>query len=411
MGGDMKYTFRIVGALMSLITVTAGSANAEKPFTSGSFKEACAAAGSSKRIVLIDFYATWCEPCKMLDNTTWKDKKVRLWLAKTAVCLKIDAEKQTALASRYKIDAYPTILFIKPNGVEIDRLVGYRDAKTFLGEVKQSLSGKDSIARAKDKLSSAGSDNPMVRMEYADALAAKGKNAEALKEYLWCLDEGGKNNPSFFGVRLSFLLSDILRLGVKYPLAIDALKHRRDIARTALEKGNSNPNIALDFATYNENLGDTDQNLTYYDMLNTRDPKLAAPLFCMVASQLVEKKRYADMVAGGKGTFGNINMEIGSYKDMAETHQIDKSALTFLKQNFVKKYGEYYEALVGTDKSAEADDLRNKLLTFDASAATYIALIQHANRAEKPEAVQKLVTLAKKALPVTEFKQVEQAAK
>ena len=138
--------------LLSALSVTlpASPVRAEEPFGAGSFQSACSLAGKTKRIVLVDFYTTWCGPCKKLDETTWKDSAVRAWLTRTAVSRKIDAEKQTALAAKYKISAYPTILLLKPDGTEIDRLVGFREPKTFLTEVKQALAGQDSIARAKD---------------------------------------------------------------------------------------------------------------------------------------------------------------------------------------------------------------------------------------------------------------------
>src|SRR5438128_1525296 len=104
----MNHVYMFVGAL-ALLGTLAGGANAEEPFAAGSFKQACTLAGKTKRIVLIDFYTTWCGPCKMLDQKTWKDNEVRGWLVKTAVSRKIDAEKERALAARYKIHAYPTI--------------------------------------------------------------------------------------------------------------------------------------------------------------------------------------------------------------------------------------------------------------------------------------------------------------
>ena len=67
---------------------------------------------------------------KQLDRTTWKDQRVRDWLSSEAVCLKVDAEKDVSVAEKYRINVYPTVLLLRPDGTEIDRLVGYRDAKS-----------------------------------------------------------------------------------------------------------------------------------------------------------------------------------------------------------------------------------------------------------------------------------------
>src|SRR5262249_40517361 len=99
---------------------------ADEPFFAGGFKDACTEAAKSKRVVMVDFYTTWCLPCRKLDQTTWKDKAVLAWLKDHCVCLKVDAEKEEELAKRHKIASFPTILLLKPDGSELDRLVGYR---------------------------------------------------------------------------------------------------------------------------------------------------------------------------------------------------------------------------------------------------------------------------------------------
>ena len=132
------------------------------------------AAEGGKRFVLVDFYTVWCGPCKKLDETTWKDQDVRDWLSKEAVCLKVDAEKDEPLAGKYRINVYPTVLLLRPDGTEIDRLVGYRDAKTFLADAREALAGNDSLTRARKKLEGANANDPMLRMSYGDALRKKG---------------------------------------------------------------------------------------------------------------------------------------------------------------------------------------------------------------------------------------------
>ncbi|MGH7968198.1 MAG: thioredoxin family protein, partial [Limisphaerales bacterium] len=177
------------------------------PFSNLSFDRACKAAAENGKIVLVDFYTTWCGPCKMLDRNTWTDSGVIQLLQSKTVALRIDAEKETALAKRYNIAAYPSVLLLKPDGKEMDRLVGYRDPKTFIADFTASLNGKDSLQRAKDALTSTGTNDASARMQYGTALAQKGKNAEALAQFLWCFDHGLETSPAFMGVRLSFLLS------------------------------------------------------------------------------------------------------------------------------------------------------------------------------------------------------------
>src|SRR5258708_1224581 len=103
-----------------------------EPFSDLSFDAASKKAAQSGKIVFVDFYTTWCGPCRLLDKRTWTDAAVIQALEQKTVALRLDAEKETELAARYRIEAYPTVVLIKPDGTELDRLVGYRDPKTFL---------------------------------------------------------------------------------------------------------------------------------------------------------------------------------------------------------------------------------------------------------------------------------------
>ncbi len=405
----MQFIHRL--ACCSVLMLAAGGVRAQEPFKPGGFKAACMMAGQSRRIVLVDFYTTWCGPCKMLDETTWKNKEVRAWLDKTAVCRKIDAEKDTALAARYKIRAYPTILLLRPDGTEIDRLVGFREPKVFLSEAKQALGGVDSIARARQKSAAAGKDNPQARMEYADALAAKSRYADALKEYLWCLDEGDKHDMSFMGVRLSFLLNSIVQLGHQYPPALAALTTRRDTAREALLHGTGDFNAALDLGAYNRILGQDAQTVKVYDTLKAKNSPLAAVLFEQAFPSLLAAKRYADIVAGAGDISARVDQQMQMFTMMSGQPNINKEVLAIIKKQGVDKGSDYYEALTGTGDTAQADKVRDKLLTFDPNADTYTALIRHALRAGKPDVVQHLLDAARATQTPEAYKQIEQAAK
>ncbi len=242
-------------AAMAMAVAVAGAD--EGPFRELSLDRARqAATDGGKRFVLVDFYTVWCGPCKKLDETIWKDQEVRDWLSKEAVCLKVDAEKDEPLADKYRINVYPTVLLLRPDGAEIDRLVGYRDAKTFLADARESLAGNDSLARARKKLEGANANDPMLRMSYGDALAQKGRAEDALSEYLWCFDHGLEHGPGFTGVRLSFLLGRIVQLGRTHPAALDELRKRRDAAGKEIEASKADFPTAMGFAALNSNLGE-----------------------------------------------------------------------------------------------------------------------------------------------------------
>jgi thiol:disulfide interchange protein len=103
------------------------------------YEEAMDKAKEKNRPVMIDFYTDWCSWCKQLDRTTYSDPVV-VKKAERFVSLKIDADDKRPLAARYKVGAFPTILFINPEGIEIHRVVGFRPAEDFLKEMDTALS-------------------------------------------------------------------------------------------------------------------------------------------------------------------------------------------------------------------------------------------------------------------------------
>ena len=103
-----------------------------------SYEEAMTSAKKNKQPIMIDFYADWCGWCKRLDSDTYVHEDV-VTLAQGFVSLKIDADVEKAISSKYKVVGLPTILFIDANGNEIHRVVGYRPPEDFVKEMNSAL--------------------------------------------------------------------------------------------------------------------------------------------------------------------------------------------------------------------------------------------------------------------------------
>jgi|GEM_PF-3536343 len=134
-----------LGALFLALTL---DATAEELFLNAEFKDACETAAKTQRVVMIDFYAVWCGPCRKLEQVTWQDREVRAWLKQHCVSLKIDAEQNAPLARRFDVAAYPTVVLLKPDGTELHRLLGYRSPSQFLAEANGALAGQRSQTAA-----------------------------------------------------------------------------------------------------------------------------------------------------------------------------------------------------------------------------------------------------------------------
>jgi thioredoxin 1 len=84
--------------------------------------------GISKGLTLVDFYADWCGPCRMLTPVL---EAVAKDIAGQAKVAKIDIDQAQTVASTYQVTSIPTLILFK-DGQEAGRLVGLRDRETII---------------------------------------------------------------------------------------------------------------------------------------------------------------------------------------------------------------------------------------------------------------------------------------
>jgi thioredoxin 1 len=83
------------------------------------------------KIVLVDFWAGWCLPCRMMIPIL---NELASELTDNRFVGKINVEEQELLASRFGVRSIPTLIIFK-NGVEVKRLVGVNQKELLLKEI------------------------------------------------------------------------------------------------------------------------------------------------------------------------------------------------------------------------------------------------------------------------------------
>jgi outer membrane lipoprotein-sorting protein len=111
-------------------------ANAGKWFTD--LNEAKKAARASGRKIFVDFMATWCGPCKLLDKNVFTTEKFKK-LGQKMVFLRIDVDAQENIASAYKIEAMPTQMLLNQDGEVLSSTVGYGGPEAFFSWINGAL--------------------------------------------------------------------------------------------------------------------------------------------------------------------------------------------------------------------------------------------------------------------------------
>ncbi len=110
-------------------------------FADLTLEAALAKAGETDKMVVLDFFATWCPPCVQMDKETWPHKDVVAWVEKNAILIKVDVDKEKAVAEQFNITAMPTIVFLKADKSEISRFVDFYTATQFVSFGNKVLSG------------------------------------------------------------------------------------------------------------------------------------------------------------------------------------------------------------------------------------------------------------------------------
>jgi thioredoxin-like negative regulator of GroEL len=95
-------------------------------------------ARDSRRPMLVFFTATWCQYCHQLADDAFRQEGV-VALSRQFVCVRVDADAEPHICREFHIRGFPTIQFMSPGGVPLNRVTGKRPAHELVMEMQAAL--------------------------------------------------------------------------------------------------------------------------------------------------------------------------------------------------------------------------------------------------------------------------------
>ncbi len=117
----------------------------EIDFFKGSGSDAIAKAKRESKPIVLDIYATWCGPCKMLKEKTFTNKEVGMFYNSHFINVSLNGEKGdgVVLAQKYQIPGYPSLLILDSDEIPLYANAGYMTPEDLINFGKEGLKKLD----------------------------------------------------------------------------------------------------------------------------------------------------------------------------------------------------------------------------------------------------------------------------
>jgi thiol:disulfide interchange protein len=115
------------------------------PFVKG-FETGYGQAKAAGKPMLLFFTAEWCRYCHQMADEAFANPQV-VELAERFVCILVDADAEAEVCKEFRVQGYPTVQFLSPRGVPLNRLVGKKPSHQVMMAMQAAL---QNVARKSD---------------------------------------------------------------------------------------------------------------------------------------------------------------------------------------------------------------------------------------------------------------------
>jgi hypothetical protein len=164
-------------------------------------------------IILVDIHASHCMQCAVMDKELWQTPEAAaLGEGLVAVNYPSDKPEGIEVQRRYPVLGLPLVIFLNPDGTELDRIVGYRDPASWLAEARPLKAGVDPLPGLEQELQAKPESAPTIYAVFEKYLYHnRVDEAEALLERLIKLDPQRKGGLSTMALTLLAKYYDYFR--------------------------------------------------------------------------------------------------------------------------------------------------------------------------------------------------------
>ncbi len=351
--------------LIAFLCATGAWAHADV-FSDYSLAKAKEQAQKDGKLLLVDFTASWCPPCKKMESTTWADSSVQSWIKENAIAIQIDVDKDEKSASELRVEAMPTLVLFTPKGGsnEFGRQVGFMGSSELLQWLEGAKSGKSSDELKKEQ--STGED-VWSHINKARELKKATKYAETLDEYIWLWSNIRTSDPNTKDLRLSLVPFEMKELIKVFPQAKVKIAEVRDAADKADNRH--------DWILLNGVLDENAATIAWFDKIKV-DPKnldLLKKHTALLEPVLFSGSRWADaakyLYPDPLATVAELHKRAEQMKHPGPDTEVSKD-FDPLPSMVLMVYGAY----VGAGRDAEAQKIADECIRLDDTAEMRKAL-------------------------------------
>ncbi len=118
-----------------------------------SFASILKKAKAENKPIFIDFYTTWCAPCKWMEKDVFQLEQVGVLFNENFINVKVDAEKGEGpmLASQFGVMGFPTLVYLDSNGDMVESQLGMAGATAVMDKARRTINHNNAINGAGSK--------------------------------------------------------------------------------------------------------------------------------------------------------------------------------------------------------------------------------------------------------------------